>query len=307
MKALWPCTLLVIASSTPAWAQDAAAAPGSTGTASPEASPAAPTTPAPAGSAAAGTPEAGPGQAGSVDPVAPAPAAGEAAPPSTPAPAAPPPAPADDAPAPADDAPAEPAPAPAEPAAEEPPAPAEPSRPPSETRGHFRLGARVGLAAPFGDVARGIGQLDVAGIGAGYGLDLTFGVAEDVTVGAYGDLLALDSPADCDACAPLSYGVGLLVRYHLVQGLRFDPWASYGIGIIGMNGVRPDGDGSYLGLEWLRLTVGGDWYALPNLGFGPYVELGAGSYWSVPAGQTAGGVHLRFQTGLRIVLDIPGR
>src|SRR5690606_9215786 len=189
MKALWPCTLLVIASSTPAWAQDAAAAPGSTGTASPEASPAAPTTPAPAGSAAAGTPEAGPGQAGSVDPVAPAPAAGEAAPPSTPAPAAPPPAP-------ADDTPAEPAPAPVEPAAEEPPAPAEPSRPPSETRGHFRLGARVGLAAPFGDVARGIGQLDVAGIGAGYGLDLTFGVAEDVTVGAYGDLLALDSPAD---------------------------------------------------------------------------------------------------------------
>jgi len=144
-------------------------------------------------------------------------------------------------------------------------------------------------------------------MGAGYGLDLSFGVAEQLTLGVYGDLLVQDRVQNCASCAPLSYGAGLTARYHLVQGLRFDPWASYGLGIIGLNGVAPGGDGSYFGLEWMRLTVGGDWYALPNLGFGPYLELGAGSFWSVPEDETPGGMHFRFQMGMRIVLDLPGR
>jgi hypothetical protein len=37
------------------------------------------------------------------------------------------------------------------------------------------------------------------------------------------------------------------------------------------------------------------------------MELGAGSYWTVPEGETASGVHFRFQMGMRIVLDFPGR
>jgi len=144
-------------------------------------------------------------------------------------------------------------------------------------------------------------------MGAGYGLDLTFGIAEEVTLGAYGDLLVLDRLANCADCAPISYGLGLTVRYHLVQGLRFDPWASYGIGAIGQTGVAPGGEGSYLGIEWMRLTFGGDWYALRNLGLGPYLELGAGSFWQAPPGQDPGGVSFRFQMGMRIVLDFPGR
>jgi len=169
------------------------------------------------------------------------------------------------------------------------------------------MGLRAGLVAPFGAVAVDTAHLDVATMGAGYGLDLSVGLTEDVTLGLYGDLLVLDRTESCDACAPLSYGAGLMVRYHLVQGLRFDPWAAYGIGLIGLGGTPPGGDGSYVGLEWMRLTFGGDWYAMRNLGFGPYLELGAGSFWTVPETETAGGVHLRFQLGMRIVLDIPGR
>jgi hypothetical protein len=161
--------------------------------------------------------------------------------------------------------------------------------------------------APFGWAAQDTPQLEVAGMGAGYGLDLSFGIAEEVTLGAYGDLLVLDRLANCAECAPISYGLGLTVRYHLVQGLRFDPWASYGIGAIGQTGVAPGGEGSYLGIEWMRLTFGGDWYALKNLGLGPYLELGAGSFWQAPEGQDPGGVHFRFQMGMRIVVDFPGR
>jgi hypothetical protein len=161
--------------------------------------------------------------------------------------------------------------------------------------------------APFGWVADGTRHLDVAGMGAGYGLDLAVGLSEEAMLGAYGDLLVLDHVAGCDDCAPRSYGAGLFVRYHLVQGLRFDPWASYGIGLIALDGTPPGGDGRYVGLEWMRLSFGGDWYGLRNLGLGPYLELGAGSFLEAPAGEEPGGIHFRFQMGMRIVLDIPGR
>jgi len=156
-------------------------------------------------------------------------------------------------------------------------------------------------------VAKDTPHTSVTGIGAGYGLDLSVGLAEELTLGAYGDLLILDRRANCAECAPVSYGLGLTVRYHLVQGLRFDPWASYGIGAMALSGVAPNGEGSYVGIEWMRLSFGGDWYALRNLGLGPYVELGAGSFWQAPAGEEPGGVQFRFQMGMRIVLDIPGR
>lgn len=249
---------------------------------------------------------------------APAPSSEPTAPPSEPSDAAPE---STDEPAAPDSGLAEPEPTlPPAPVAPEPPPAAPPPEalseetPPEKTtepaeapgeRGRVSVGLRATLVAPFGQVSSDVSHLDRAGLALGLGGDLGFGVAHDVAVGAYG-WLGLDSAApSCTTCSPLSYGAGLFARYHLVQGLRFDPWVSYGIGVIGLAQASPRGD--YFGLEWLRLTFGGEWSATRTIGFGPLLELGAGNFWQVPSNESPGGVHFRFQVGLRVALRFPGR
>lgn len=192
---------------------------------------------------------------------------------------------------------------------EHPPEPAESlaGLPRNTIGGHLFLAVRGGLAAPFGKIARNTQHLDYAGIGWGLGADLGVGVGRNVVLGVYGDLLALGDGEECRGCDPQSLGGGIFVRYHLVQGLSFDPWASYGIGVRTLSFGSGAQSQDYVGLEWLRVTFGGDFYPSKYLGFGPYMELGAGSFLAVPDGERAGGVDYRFQTGLRISVDFMGR
>ncbi len=147
----------------------------------------------------------------------------------------------------------------------------------------------------------------VAITGLGTGLDAALGVNRNVALGLYADLLPMRDPASCPDCSPVSLGGGAFVRYHLVQGLKFDPWASYGVGFRTL-GISPDGNTErYVGVEWLRITFGGDWYPSDFLGLGPYLELGAGNFLSVPADRDPGGTYFHFQSGLRVNLDLSGR
>lgn len=231
-------------------------------------------------------------------------------------------------PPPGDEAPVEPTPepAPVEPAPATPPAPAptptpEPEKPaeqapPLELRpfatdtrgGHFVLGASAGFVVPFGEVSREKDFFSLIDVGFGAGADIGYGVSRHLVVGTYGELQLHGDASACVGCSASSLGVGAFVRYYLVQGLRFDPWISYGIGYRGLN-VTTANDASldYAGLEWLRLQVGGDWYALSQLAFGPYLELGAASFFDVPDGERRRGVNWRFQSGVRITFDFPGK
>jgi hypothetical protein len=189
-----------------------------------------------------------------------------------------------------------------------PPPPLGASRPaaPDQLGGHIVLGGRAALAVPFGELAPGVAQADVASSGLGLGLDAGFGVSRTTVLGLYGDLELYDEAGGCPDCGPSSLGVGAFVRYHLVQGLRFDPWASLGIGYRGFEYDLTGTGASYSGLEWLRVTFGGDWYPTPHLGFGPFVELGAASMLTRPVSEDGGGVNWRFQLGMRVAVDLAG-
>ena len=130
-------------------------------------------------------------------------------------------------------------------------------------------------------------------------LDLGYGLSRNVVVGAWGEFDNHYAPSGCGVCSAKSFAGGPFIRYHLVQGTRFDPWGSFALGVRSTNvDTRVDTD-HYFGVDFLRLTMGGDWYPTSNVGIGPYFTFDAGSYGSR--------VHTGLSTGLRLVLDLPGK
>jgi hypothetical protein len=173
--------------------------------------------------------------------------------------------------------------------------------------GHFQIGATGVLLTPFGNVAKDVGHLSRGGPGGGAQVDLGFGVDRHVFLGAYGEMQWLGKSDSCSLCSANTIGAGLFARYHLVQGMRFDPWVSYGLGYRGLSSDDGETSKSYVGLEWMRLQLGATWYATAQLGLGPVLQLGAGTMIGRPDEEAAGGIHFRAQLGLRLALDLPGR
>jgi hypothetical protein len=189
---------------------------------------------------------------------------------------------------------------------------------PDTLTGHLALAANAGWGVPFGKLGSGLTQSDVMSSGPSVSLDLGFGVSRTVLLGLWGQYLSIGSSSSCTDCQTATWAAGPWVRYHLVQGVRFDPWIAGGFGWRATSVKRHVGDSNYSGPEWLRVAVGGDWYPINNLGFGPMLELDAGTYTSRPStlpiprasGEpTDEGTtwHWLFVAGLRVVFDAPGR
>ncbi|HYQ02328.1 MAG TPA: hypothetical protein VER96_26830 [Polyangiaceae bacterium] len=165
--------------------------------------------------------------------------------------------------------------------------------------GHFVLGAAVGPRWPFGDLSSTRNEQDYMGAALAVNLDAGYGLSRNVVVGAWGEFDNHYAPSGCKACSATSLAVGPFVRYHLVQGTRFDPWGSFGLGYRAISVDTGPSTLHYYGWDFLRLTVGGDWYPTSNFGIGPYFTFDAGTYGSH--------VHTGLSTGLRLVFDLPGK
>jgi hypothetical protein len=66
-------------------------------------------------------------------------------------------------------------------------------------------------------------------------------------------------------------------------------------------------DLKFSGFDWARFQIGGDWYFLKTLGFGPFLELVSGGFFSRPESAGKLRTHWHFSAGLRLVLDLPGK
>ncbi|MET0791490.1 MAG: hypothetical protein ABW061_08205 [Polyangiaceae bacterium] len=204
-------------------------------------------------------------------------------------------------------APAAPAPAAPAPAASTPPAPAldivptEPDQPllqpiPSARDtlgGHFVIGAGAGAKWPFGSHSGALGA------GLGLNLDLGYGISRNVVLGAWGEFDSYSTVSGCGDCSGRSFAGGPLVRYHIVQGTRFDPWGELAVGVRSTTVDIRGESKNHVGPDFLKLTLGGDWYPTANFGIGPYVTFDIGTYGSSS--------HSGLGTGLRLVLDLPGK
>lgn len=169
--------------------------------------------------------------------------------------------------------------------------------------GHVILAGALGAKWPFGSLNDQQTQRSELGPGLGLNLDLGVGLSRNVVLGAWGEFDTYSAPPRCAACSAKSFAGGPFLRYHAVQGARFDPWASLGVGVRQTN-IDNGGKSSehFFGAELLRLSLGADWYATSNIAVGPYVELDMGSYGRFDLGT----LHTDLGTGLRLTLDFPG-
>jgi hypothetical protein len=172
--------------------------------------------------------------------------------------------------------------------------------------GHFSLAGGVGFAFPFGNLESGVGANDVIAPGWMFSLNAGIGLSRSVVVGAFGQFILYGDGDECDGCDATSFAVGPFIRYHLVQGMRFDPWVLAGLGYRKLSVSTEAGDLDYSGIEWLHLEFGGDWYPTSTIGFGPYLSLDWGIYGDHP-GDDGSSSHFQVTTGLRINLDLPGK
>ncbi len=173
--------------------------------------------------------------------------------------------------------------------------------------GHFLAGLGAAVQAPFGQLTRSE-RLDP---GAGFGgmLDLGFGVSRTVVAGIWGNLFEYGS-------GNTSYAFGPSVSYHLVQGVRFDPWLLAGVGYRSMTLDTAGVKRHFAGFEFAHVAVGGDYFLFSGVGLGPWLNFDSGVFTTrshydasgQPTGKLPGvATHFGFSGGLRLVLGLPGR
>ncbi len=185
------------------------------------------------------------------------------------------------------------------------------------------LSASAAISGPLGELQRGYGARDL-GAGFGASFDAAFGLSRVIAIGAWAQVLTYSNSSACrfwhlpqqsrDPCSATSVAFGPLVRYHLLQGMRFDPWLVIGPGYRRITQETPAGTKTYAGVEWLHVVIGGDYYLLSGVGIGPWVAIDGGVFTKRPRPFLPRGAphvktawHTEFVTGLRLVLDIPGK
>jgi hypothetical protein len=185
------------------------------------------------------------------------------------------------------------------------------------------IGGGASYAVQFGPLKSGTNATSLGG-GLGTVLDLGLGVSRHVTLGVFGEFARYPAKR-CPDCNATSLGVGPFLRYHLVQGTRFDPWMLVAVGyrtfsaegplIIGGTQFDPI-TRTFLGFEWGHLAFGSDFYLFKNFAFGPWFELTGGSLANEPTrveighGAQSGTnwtVYGCLSAGARITFDTPGR
>lgn len=173
--------------------------------------------------------------------------------------------------------------------------------------GHFFLGAGAAYLTPFGKYGSSLRQSSQTGSGLAVSVDAGYGISRQLVLGAWGQWSTLGEGSKCLECTTTGFAVGPFMRYHLVQGLRFDPWLSFGVAYRSVMLDQPDNELSFSGIDWARLQVGGDWYPARNVGFGPFLELVSGGYFDRPDEAGAFRTYWQWSIGARLVLDVPGK
>ncbi len=173
--------------------------------------------------------------------------------------------------------------------------------------GHLQLGVTGTFLAPFGSLSETLRFGNTAGVGYGFVGDLGVGINRHVLIGAYGEYGVLSDTHGCPRCGATTFAAGIRSEYHLVQGLRFDPWASYGMGFRSVAVTAAEQENTYSGFEFMRLAFGANWMATPHFGLGPLLAFNGTRMIQVPPGESPHGSAWVFTLGLRFLLDFPGR
>ncbi len=163
------------------------------------------------------------------------------------------------------------------------------------------LGASVGAKWQFGSLEQDRKLNDFLGTALVLNLDLGYGLTRNIVLGVWGGFDNHGAPSDCRLCSGgKSFAGGPFIRYHLVQGTRFDPWGSFALGVRSTTVDTDVGSKDYFGRRYHE--------AQPGRGLVPDVQLRFRPVRHVRLGhlRQLGRPH-RLGTGLRLVVDLPGK
>jgi hypothetical protein len=149
---------------------------------------------------------------------------------------------------------------------------------------HFIISIGAGYAPVFGHLDSQTSLNNRVSGGAGYLLDIGYGVTRYVEIELHSALSLYGSATECPSCDGKLFDELVSLRYHLVQGVKFDPWLRTGLGISTFQLHELQTSQTYIGLHWFELSVGGDWYFTRNFGVGPVIGLSLSSYLNHPSG-----------------------
>ena len=182
-------------------------------------------------------------------------------------------------------------------------------RAPDVLGSHVLLGAAVGPAWSLGKLGTETAAGRGLGTALGFRADAGFGLSRSVVLGVWGGFATYaDGDACGSSCGGKSFAVGPFVRYHLSQGLRFDPWLTLGGGFRQVSFQDAGGARQrFSGIEWLHLELGADYYMFSGVGIGPYGSLGLSTYSKRTSGSGDAAVNSELSVGLRFLFDLPGR
>jgi hypothetical protein len=177
--------------------------------------------------------------------------------------------------------------------------------------GHLLIDPRVSVTVPVGRLTSLAAAGDVTGTGVSFGGLVGLGISRYVVVEASGSYSLFSGPSDCSTCKGRGFDLGLGFSYHLAQGVAIDPWASFGVGLRSAtftadakgNKLSDGADETYRGFDFARISLGADFYPLPSLGLGPYVEADVGTNFARPDSSSGLATYAFLHVGVRIAID----
>ncbi|MCC6647299.1 MAG: hypothetical protein IT374_17220 [Polyangiaceae bacterium] len=186
---------------------------------------------------------------------------------------------------------------------EEPPPKPRPTAP--DTRaGRPTIALEAGYTRLFGTAEAGLYQSDAAGWGTLPGLQLAYPFTRHTAVELRAQAGSFSSTDACPACKTSALVVAPGLVYHLVDGAPFDPWFSFGVGYRKTEIKNGFGTTTYSGFDFLRYTIGMDYYPARAIGFGPFFGLSFGKYTSSSrADVDLGSGRALTLVGLRVVIS----
>ena len=168
------------------------------------------------------------------------------------------------------------------------------------------LSAGTGYTSAFGYLDSRTSLSNRLSGGAELFLNVGYGVTRYVEIELDASYAFLGSASECQSCSGKVYEAVGAIRYHLVQGVRFDPWVRTGLGLSAFQLKENQQTSNFLGLHWLELSIGGDWYFGHNFGFGPLLAMSLASYFDHPAGSNPS-VAASWLAGINLTFDSAGK
>lgn len=157
----------------------------------------------------------------------------------------------------------------------------------AEDQGGLELGARLGYGIPMGDAVKDSKLSDAYSGQIPIQIDVGYRINPNIYAGAYFMYgIGLMNSDKCKDCSGSDMRFGVQAQYHIMPAETFDPWIGLGVGYeiasskssVTVLGQTFDGKFSTKGMEFVNISVGGDYKLSPNLAIGPFATFAIGQY-----------------------------